>query len=99
MKLQVARRAQREADRIAAWWAANRPAAPTLFIDELEATFRRLCETPSPGVGWPTSRRPTLRRVLMPRTQNHVYFCVDEAKDVVRVLAVWGAPKGGRPKL
>ena len=91
--------AQRQADRIEAWWAANRPDAPTLFIDELEDTFNRICQMPSSGVGWPTPSRPTLRRILLVRTQNHVYFRVDEAKQVVRVLAVWGAPKGEGPKL
>jgi len=65
----------------------------------LEETFQRIREMPGSGVGWPTPRRPTLRRILMPRTQNHVYFRVDEAKLVVRVLAVWGAPKGEGPKL
>jgi hypothetical protein len=33
----------------------------------------------------------------MPRSRNHVYFVV--AADVVRVLAIWGAPRGKRPKL
>jgi plasmid stabilization system protein ParE len=99
VKLRVARRAQRQIERIEAWWAANRPAAPTLFIEELEETFQRICAHPSSGVGWPTSRRPTLRRILMLRTQNHVYFRADESEETVRVLAVWGAPKGGGPKL
>ena len=30
------RRAQQQADRIEAWWVDHRPAAPTLFTDELE---------------------------------------------------------------
>ena len=99
MKLLVGKRAQRQADEIEVWWAENRPAAPTLFVDELEEAFRRICEMPSAGVGWPTPRRPTLRRILMPRTKNHVYFRVDETKQIIRVLAVWGAPKGEGPKL
>jgi hypothetical protein len=40
-----------------------------------------------------------LRRILMPRTENHVYFEVDEMTQTVHVLAVWGAPKGRTPKL
>jgi hypothetical protein len=40
-----------------------------------------------------------LRRILMPRTENHVYFVVDETAEMVNVLAIWGAPKGRTPKL
>jgi plasmid stabilization system protein ParE len=82
---------------MAQWWVEHRPAAPNLFIDELERTFRLLAETPGAGVSWPTPRRPRLRRVLMPQTGNHVYFQVDEASRTVHVLAVWGAPRGRRP--
>lgn len=35
----------------------------------------------------------------MPRTENHVYFQVDEATRTVHVLAVWGAPRGRGPRL
>jgi len=81
------------------WWAENRPAAATLFADELERTFRLLVETPGAGVSWPTPRRPRLRRALMPQTANHVYFQVDEASQTVHVLAIWGAPRGRSPSL
>jgi hypothetical protein len=40
VKLRVGKRAQQQADEMGAWWIENRPAAPTLFIDELEETFR-----------------------------------------------------------
>lgn len=35
----------------------------------------------------------------MNRTNNHVYFVVDDVDDTVHVHAVWGAPKGRTPKL
>ena len=98
MKLWIGKRAQGQAVRIGRWWEEHRGAAPDLFVDELEATFRLLCSERGAGVRWPTSRRPTLRRILMPRTNNHVYFVVDEARDTVRVLAIWGAPRGTTPK-
>ena len=37
------------------------------------------------------------RRVLMPTTQNHVYYAVRENEIVV--LSVWGAPRERGPKL
>lgn len=35
----------------------------------------------------------------MIKTQNHIYFRVDEQKKVTHILAVWGAPKERGPKL
>ncbi len=70
-----------------------------LFTEELEWTFRYICQRPNAGIGWPTSRRPALRRILMPRTENHVYFVVDDKTQTVRVLSVWGGPRGTTPKL
>jgi plasmid stabilization system protein ParE len=99
VKLQVAKRAQRQADKIEDWWVDHRPAAPTLFTDELEQTFERIREMPGAGVPCPTPRRPELRRILMPKTQNHVYFRVDATQQIVRILAIWGAPRGRVPKL
>ncbi|MCA9646840.1 MAG: type II toxin-antitoxin system RelE/ParE family toxin [Polyangiaceae bacterium] len=99
MRLRVARRAERQIETIAAWWAENRHAAPALFLDELDYTFRLICDAPGVGVPWPTVRRPELRRVLLPRTRYHVYFRADKIADVVYVMAVWGAPRGRTPKL
>lgn len=70
-----------------------------LFLDELEETFRCICNVKTAGIRWPTPRQPNMRRILMKRTKNHVYFVIDEAHDTVRVHAVWGAPKGSAPKL
>lgn len=49
------------------------------FTDELAWTFHHICHWSSAGVRWPTPRRPMLRRILMPRTENHVYFLVEQA--------------------
>jgi plasmid stabilization system protein ParE len=99
VKLRVGKQAQRQATRIEQWWGEHRPAVGSLFADELERTFRLLRELPGAGVRWPTARRPNLRRVLMPNTGNHVYYQVDQATQIVHVVAVWGAPRGRRPKL
>jgi plasmid stabilization system protein ParE len=99
VKLRVGKRAQQQANKIEAWWVENRADAPSLFIDELEETFRYICKVSAAGVGWPTPRRPNLRRVLMSRTKNHVYFVIDDATATVHVHAIWGAPKGRTPKL
>ena len=99
VKLRIGKRAQRQAERIEDWWVKHRPEAPTLFTDELEEVFRTICERSDPGVSWPTARRPNLRRILMPRTENHVYFQIDDDSQTTYVLSVWGGPRGATPKL
>lgn len=54
MKLRVGSRARQQIVRIEKWWAEQRPAAPMLFIDELEAAFSRICETTT--AAWPGPR-------------------------------------------
>jgi plasmid stabilization system protein ParE len=99
VKLKLAEPARHQAVEIEAWWAENRPAAPSLFAQEFRDTLEYIARNPGVGTSWPTPRRPDLRRVLMPRTKHHVYFRVDVPKQVVQVLAVWGAPRGRGPRL
>ncbi len=99
MKLRIGKRAAAQAKKIEQWWVEHRPSAPSLFTDELEWTFRYICRIPDAGVRWSTPRRPTLRRILMPRTKHHVYFVIDEVTNTIQVLSVWGAPRRREPKL
>ena len=99
MKLRVAKRAEQQVDRIEQWWKENRPSAPRIFTEELGSTLGLICEMPGVGVRWPSARRPGIRRILMPKTEHHVYFRVNETGATVHVLAVWGAPRGRGPRL
>jgi plasmid stabilization system protein ParE len=99
VKLRIGKRAQRQAERIEEWWIEHRPQAPGLFTGELQSVFEAICERSDAGIGWPTARRPKLRRILMPRSENHVYFQVDDDGETVYVLSIWGGPRGTSPKL
>lgn len=99
VRLEVAKRAKQQVARIELWWKDNRPSAPRLFAEELESTLQLICESPGVGMSWPSARCPGIRRAFMPKTGHHVYFRVDEARGVVRVMAVWGAPRGSGPRL
>jgi hypothetical protein len=99
VKLRIGKRAQGQAERIDKWWSERRPEAPTLFSDELELVFKNICERSDAGVSWPTARRPKLRRILMPRTENHVYFEIDDDGETTYVVAIWGGSRGTMPKL
>ncbi len=43
--------------------------------------------------------RPRLRRLRLEKTKCHVYFEVDENNAEIRILMIWGAPRGREPKL
>jgi hypothetical protein len=86
VKLHLGRRLLRQVEKQEAWWGENRPAAPDLFAREFRDTLAIIRATPGAGV-------------LMPKTQNHVYFRVDEGRKVIHVVGVWGTPKGRGPKL
>jgi plasmid stabilization system protein ParE len=97
MKLRLAPRALAEAKRKKNWWLSNRPAAPTLFENELKATLDSIAVAPELGTEYRGSFAVHVRRVLMPKTRNHVYFTVDEG--AVVVLSIWGAQRAKGPKL
>jgi plasmid stabilization system protein ParE len=99
MKLAFTPDAERQASEMDAWWREHRPAASDLFADELAAVGELIANVPSAGTIYTTSRGQRFRRVLMPKTRNHVYFEVDEAQQLVIVHAIWGAPRGRGPRL
>ena len=85
MRIEIGKRARRQVERESEWWAKNRPSAPTLFEDELAATLRQLLLRPSSGVGYPTARRPRLRRILLPKAEYHAYFTVERGGTVIAI--------------
>jgi plasmid stabilization system protein ParE len=79
------------------WWRRYRSAAPSLFLDELEAAFALIAS--APNVGHPYRRSPIggTRRVLLTRSRYHVYYV--PLGDELVVLAVWHASRGSGPPL
>ena len=97
MRLRLARRALDDAKRKKTWWQRNRPDAADLFEQELDAILERIAASPAIGQRVEQRGGVLVRRWLMPRTRNHVYYAL-EASEIV-VLAIWGAPRGRGPKL
>ena len=75
----------------------NRPAAPDLFDEEMAISVEQIRTMPTSGTIYPASFGATVHRLLMPKTQNHIYYTVRD-KEIV-VLSVWGAPRGRGPTL
>lgn len=99
MKLVFTREAERQADAIDGWWREHRPDARDLFARELAEARDLIKRTPGIGITYTATSGRTARRVLLPKTRNHIYFEVDAQRDLVIVLAVWGAPRGRGPRL
>jgi hypothetical protein len=99
MKLVFTPEAELQASDIDEWWRAHRPEAPDLFARELAHARAAIEAAPLAGMTYTDSTGKTARRVLLPRTRNHVYFEIDEERGLVVVLAVWGAPRGRGPSL
>ena len=99
MKVRISDPAMQQARAIDRWWRANRPAAPTLFAHEMAEARRMLAKTPELGSPYVERLGVVVRRVLLRKSQNHVYYEIDRVNGVVMILAVWGAPKGRGPKL
>jgi hypothetical protein len=99
VRVRAAGRAKREIARAALWWSKNRPEAPLLFLDELEAAERHLCTAPVSGQIYGYRKNRLIRRWLLEKTEYHVYFSVNPKAQVIMVHSVWSARRGRGPKL
>jgi plasmid stabilization system protein ParE len=99
LKVRFSPRARRRAATINKWWRANRPAVPDLFDRELAEITGKLAATPTLGTIYATICGELVMRLLLPRTEQHLYYSVDKAGGVVRVITIWGARRGRPPRL
>lgn len=94
----ITRRAARQVEAAAAWWRANRPAAPDALRDDLAVALNLIAEQPACGV--PTaSRFHGLRRIHLARVGYNVYYRLAPRLRQVQVVAVWHARRGSPPPL
>jgi plasmid stabilization system protein ParE len=82
-----------------AWWREHRPENPGLLEDEVAEAGAALTDAPLSGALHMQAGIQGVRRMLLPRTQYFLYYRVDAAKHVVRVIAVWRAMRGTGPPL
>ena len=98
MKIKISKRARRRAEKLDERWRREAD-YPNLFAEELNGVLLELASIPQLGSSWPTERRPMLKRLLLAKTKYHLYFEIDERKQVIRILTVWGATRGRTPNL
>jgi plasmid stabilization system protein ParE len=84
---------------ISRWWQTNWTKSPLLFRDELVAARSQIARVPSSGPAYASPEHRDVRRLLMLRTQYHLYYVIDEEQRVVTILAVWHTARGNGPPL
>ncbi|WP_394826376.1 type II toxin-antitoxin system RelE/ParE family toxin [Pendulispora albinea] len=95
--VRIEKRASREAERIDRWWRENRPAAPTMFVDELKGALGVIVSAPTIAPRAVGARREGVRRFVLQRTRYALYYVVVD--DVLSVLAIWHCSRGSEPTL
>lgn len=95
LELHVTKRAARELDRVVAWWAANRPAAPGAVREDLQAALALLLEHPGLGVSVPEASSADVRRFHIERIRYWVYYRVRGNR--LEVVSAWHSSRGGGP--
>ena len=99
MKLKITKRALRRTKIVDAWWREHRLAAPDVFSDELAWAKRELLSRPDLAPRYVTASGKIFRRLLLPTSEQHVYYTVHRDVGLVIVHTVWGARRGRGPKL
>lgn len=97
MNIKFTPRAESEAEAKTRWWRRNRQASPNLFDDELAQALAGISQDPTVGAIHPATHPAIVRKRLMPRTKNYVYFAVQEG--VILIVSIWGAPRRRGPQL
>lgn len=70
-----------------------------MFKQELAATFERILRAPRARQPHGDIEGEPVWRILMPRTEQHIYYTVDDDALEVVVETVWGARRKRGPKL
>lgn len=99
MKLEISPRALHEIERKAASWANHSTISPGLFWHEVEEAGKRLVIEPYAGRRWVSPKGRVMMRLLLPRTQNHLYYTYEPEQQLLRIWCLWGARRGREPKL
>ena len=97
LELFISRRAAAEVDRVAGWWAANRPAAPGAVRKDLAAAFALLAVQPRIGVEVEEASSPDIRRFHVDRIHYWVYYRVRGKR--LEVVSVWHSSRGTGPSV
>jgi hypothetical protein len=69
-----------------------------VFAHELAAMKELILKSPGIGTVYATLDGEPVRRLLMEKTGNHLYYSFDSRHNCI-IVAVWGGPKKHGPEL
>ena len=98
MRVKVTRRAEQRIEVVDRFWRKNRLEAPDLLKEELASAEARLSEDPYAGKPC-VIRGKEYRRLLLPRTEQWIYYVVRKQQNLLVVQTIWGARRGRVPRL
>lgn len=98
-RIAFASRARDDLHRRARWWRENRPLNPGLFDEEITEGLGLLCTAPFAGEICPYLKAPDIRRRLLKRTRHYIYYRVDQARELVEIVAIRHTSRGSGPAL
>ncbi len=97
-RVAVSQKAANHARLILRWAKQNDPPTET-FLAEVEAALARLSALPHSGHRYTPSPVDGTFRVLLRRSQYHIYYTIDDDLLEVTVLAIWYSARGVGPEL
>lgn len=84
----LAAEAAAEVAAIVTWWRKNRPAAPSLFQDELKQALLNIAAHPGIGARAKMRGDPDVRAVVLRKSRYVVFYDVDEEAAEINVVRV-----------
>lgn len=99
MKVQVSRHAVARELTIELWWRQNRLDAPDLFSEELIEALAYIEDFPEvPPIFKELDGYP-VRRVLLKKTRQWVYYTVRRDLGIILIETIWGTSRDDPPPL
>ena len=65
----------------------------------MRATLNVLLLHPTLGLDYEVVRGRRIRRTLLPKSAQHLYYEVDDEHGLIVIHTIWGARRRGGPKL
>jgi plasmid stabilization system protein ParE len=94
LPIKVTPRAEKQIQKAASWWLANRLDAPEAMKEELRRAFELISPQPAVGALATNTKLQGVRRVYMSHVRYHLYYRVNASSTQVEILALWHSSRG-----
>ncbi len=98
MNIKLTKRAERRIEIVDRYWRTNRLEAPDLLKQELSSARLLLVQDAYIGGACVIGGRQ-FRRLLLPRTEQWLYYAVRPKQQLIIIQTLWGARRGREPKI